>query len=50
MKVTLNIKGALEDGVEHLAHIHEDATCKDERNDQGGPVEFPLNPVKVGLS
>ena len=33
------------DGTEHLAHIHEGATCADDRADQGGPVEFPLKSV-----
>lgn len=47
VEVTLNIQGAPEGGVEHLAHIHETATCADDRNDQGGPVEFPLTPITV---
>jgi hypothetical protein len=47
VEVDLNIEGAPEGGVEHLAHIHSGATCQDDRNDQGGPVEFPLYPVKV---
>ena len=29
----------------HLAHIHEGATCADDRADQGAPVEFPLQSV-----
>ena len=48
VEVTLNIEGAPESGVEHQAHIHSDATCQDDRNDQGGPVEFPLESIKVG--
>lgn len=47
VEVRLNIKGPLEAGAEHLAHIHEGATCDDERNDKGGPVEFPLESVKI---
>ncbi len=32
-------------GTEHIAHIHEGATCADDRADQGTPVEFPLQSV-----
>jgi hypothetical protein len=42
VKVTLDMKGLPKDGAEHLAHIHEGATCEDDRADNGGPVEFPL--------
>ena len=45
VEVRLNIQGAPEGGVEHLAHIHEGATCQDDRNDQGGPIEFPLESI-----
>jgi hypothetical protein len=45
VEVDLSIQGAPEGGVEHLAHIHNGATCQDDRNDQGGPVEFPLDPI-----
>ena len=47
VEVKLDIQGAPEGGVEHLVHIHEGATCQDDRNDQGGAIEFPLNSVKV---
>jgi hypothetical protein len=47
VEVKLNVRGPLEGGAEHLAHIHEGATCEDERNDKGGPVEFPLESVKI---
>jgi hypothetical protein len=47
VEVKLNIQGAPEGGVEHLAHIHEGATCADDRNDRGGPVEFPLESVQT---
>ena len=47
MEVTVNIKSAPESGVEHLAHIHKDATCEDDRNDKGGPVGFSLDSVEV---
>jgi Cu/Zn superoxide dismutase len=45
LQVQLNVQGLPEDGVEHIAHIHTDATCADDRADQGGPVEFPLEAV-----
>ena len=45
VQVNLNLQGFPEGGVEHLAHIHSGATCQDDRNDQGGPVEFPLESV-----
>jgi CHRD domain len=45
LQVQLNVQGLPEDGVEHIAHIHTDATCADDRADQGGPVEFPLEDV-----
>jgi hypothetical protein len=47
VEVKLNLQGAPEGGVEHLAHIHEGATCEDDRNDRGGPVEFPLESVQT---
>jgi hypothetical protein len=47
VEVRLNIQGAPEGGVEHLAHIHEGATCADERNDKGGPIEFPLESIQT---
>jgi LPXTG-motif cell wall-anchored protein len=47
-EVALSITGAPEGGVDHLAHIHEGATCEDDRNDRGGPVEFPLEPIRAG--
>lgn len=45
LQVQLNAQGLPEEGVEHIAHIHTDATCADDRADQGGPVEFPLEDV-----
>jgi hypothetical protein len=48
VKVTLYVRGLPQVGVEHLAHIHEDATCQDERNDNGGPIEYPLESIKAG--
>lgn len=45
VEVQLNVQGLPEDGVSHLAHIHSDATCADDRAGQGGPVEFPLEAV-----
>ncbi len=45
LQVQLNAQGLPQDGVEHIAHIHTGATCADDRADQGGPVEFPLEDV-----
>ena len=33
LQVQLNVQGLPEDGVEHIAHIHTDATCADDRAD-----------------
>ena len=45
VQVQLNVQGLPEAGVEHINHIHTDATCADDRAGQGGPVEFPLEDV-----
>lgn len=45
VEVRLDIEGLPESGVEHLAHIHEGATCADDRAGNGAPVEFPLESV-----
>ena len=45
VEIQLNLQGLPEDGVSHLAHIHSDATCADDRAGQGGPVEYPLEDV-----
>lgn len=42
VEVTLDMQGLPEDGVEHIAHIHEGATCADDRADNGGEVVYPL--------
>lgn len=34
-------------GIEHLAHIHEGATCEDDRAGNGAPVLYPLTPVRI---
>ncbi len=45
VQVDLNLLGLPQDGVPHLAHIHSGVTCVDDRDGQGGPVEFPLEDV-----
>ena len=45
VQVQLTLQGLPPDGAEHLAHIHSDATCADDRADKGGPVEYPLESV-----
>ena len=46
VEVQLDVEGLPSaDGTEHIAHIHEGATCADDRAGAGGPVEFPLNSV-----
>lgn len=45
VEVTLDMQGLPKDGVEHLAHIHEGATCEDDRAGNGGEVKFPLASV-----
>lgn len=45
LEVHLDLQGLPKDGVEHLAHIHEGATCADDRAGNGGAVAFPLENV-----
>ena len=46
LEVQFEVQGLTSaDGTEHIAHIHEGATCADDRADQGAPVEFPLQAV-----
>ncbi len=46
VEVELEVQGLPSaDGTEHLAHIHRDASCADDRADRGGPVAFPLESV-----
>ena len=44
VEVTVSVEG-LEGAREYVHHVHEGATCEEDKVDQGGPVEFPLNPV-----
>ena len=44
VEVTVNVAG-LEGGEEYTYHIHEDASCEEDKVGEGGPVEFPLNEV-----
>jgi hypothetical protein len=41
VEVTVNVEG-LKGGGEYVHHIHEGATCEEDKVDKGGPVEFPL--------
>jgi len=45
VEVQLDLEGLPEDGVEHLAHIHEGASCADDRAGNGAPVKYPLESV-----
>ncbi len=45
VEVVLEMQGLPKNGVEHMAHIHEGATCADDRAGQGGEVKFPLESV-----
>jgi len=45
VQVQLQMQGLPEDGVSYLAHIHEGATCADDRAGNGGPVDLPLESV-----
>src|SRR5829696_4499536 len=47
VEARLNVEGLPERGVEHLAHIHEGASCQDDRNDQGGEIQIPLELIKA---
>ena len=44
VEVTVNVEG-LEGRGEYVHHIHEGATCEEDKVDKGGPVEFPLEEV-----
>lgn len=48
VEATVEVQGLPEEGVEHINHIHEGATCADDRADMGGPVEFPLDDIVAG--
>ncbi|MBA2443100.1 MAG: hypothetical protein H0V53_11950 [Rubrobacter sp.] len=48
VEAAVSLQGLPEAGVEHLGHIHEGATCADDRADNGGPVEFPLDDIVAG--
>ncbi len=45
VEVVLDVQGLPKDGIEHMAHIHEGATCADDRAGQGGEVKYPLESV-----
>ena len=44
VEVAVNVVG-LEGGGAYVHHIHQGATCEEDKVDEGGPVEFPLNEV-----
>lgn len=44
VEVRVNVVG-LEGREEYVHHIHEGATCEEDKVGEGGPVEFPLNEV-----
>lgn len=46
VEVSVNVEG-LKGGEGYVHHIHEGATCEEDKVDRGGPVEFPLNPVEA---
>ena len=47
--VAVNVQGLLtQPGTEHIAHIHEGATCAEESAGNGGPVLYPLNSFIAG--
>jgi CHRD domain len=46
LEVQLDVQGLPSaEGTEHIAHIHEGATCADDRAGRGAPAEFPLKSV-----
>lgn len=45
VEVQLDLEGLPENGVEHIAHIHEGASCADDRAGNGAPVKYPLESV-----
>lgn len=45
VRVTLNMRGLPEAGVEHINHIHGGGTCADDRAGRTAPVTIPLNTV-----
>jgi len=47
VEARLNVEGLPEGGAEHFVHIHEGASCQDDRDGQGGEIEFPLNSIEV---
>jgi hypothetical protein len=45
VEVTLEMRGLLEPGVEHINHIHAGGTCADDRAGNTAPVTIPLEAV-----
>lgn len=48
VEVSVDLQGMPEAGVEHIGHIHEGATCADDRAGNGAGAEYPLQSVTVG--
>jgi hypothetical protein len=49
VEVAVNVQGLLtQPGTEHIAHIHEGATCAEESAGNGGSVLYPLNSLIAG--
>ena len=49
VEVAVNVQGLLtQPGTEHIAHIHEGATCAEESAGNGGSVLYPLNSLITG--
>ena len=47
-EVAVNVEGLPEGGGEYVHHVHEGATCEEDKGGDGGPIEFPLNEIAAG--
>ena len=50
VEVTVNVEGLLWGVGDYTHHIHEGATCEDDKVGRGGPVEFPLGELTASLN
>lgn len=48
VEVMVNVKGLPKGGGEYVHHVHEGATCEEDKVNRGGPIEFPLNEIAAG--
>ena len=48
VEVAVDVEGLPEGGGEYVHHVHEGATCEEDKVGDGGPIEFPLDEIAAG--